>query len=734
MIKSKLTLLLCLLTSTLCAQIKEEISPLGLNLELQKQNQKSFPGIYVYEIDTLDLPILDEFSTNKFRKYNAKPTDPNVSSSEFFQLMNGATPFPADTGFSLTQTFSILYDTLPDGTDTAYFTPLPSAIITVNDLTQYPIIGTSTTIYPCYNIVDTAYLPSSPDTLYPATCEIVQDSVDVYFVSAIDQSTAIWLDGYAYHNYRYPVAPPTLGVATFDGLDETGYPYDFTLPTAYGYADYLTSKPIDLSAYPLSDSIYLSFFYQPMGRGEAPDDEDSLVLEFFSPLTVAWEHAWSVSGDDAIIEAPAFKQVMVPLLKTTYLSNAFQFRFKNYGSTSGSIDHWNIDYVYLNRFRSNSDTIRDDVAFVYQGTTLLNNNYTSMPISHYEVNPKGFMRDTVSVFQRNNNISGRIIGFNNMKVGNEGINLFTVNNPSTPSITGRTNFKTLFDVDNASVWYDTSVVDSCAEVFDVMFYHNTTPDDCRDNDTMRFSQMFSNYYAYDDGTAEAAYGPIGAGAKLAYAYTLQKPDDMYGIAIHFSPTVNNLDNKTFFLTIWDNTGSGGTPGNIIYQETVLSDVIYGNATNKFTVYPFSTPLSVSGTIYIGWQQVSADKLNVGFDYNTNSKANIYFNVGSSWINTSFTGSIMMRPVFNSCETDIVSVVENKTNNNSVQLYPNPASTYVNIQCDHKVNSIQVFDVTGKNMGSYSYTNGFDVSGWVKGLYLVNVNTDNGISSHRLLVE
>ncbi|MEZ4758373.1 MAG: hypothetical protein R2810_01110 [Flavobacteriales bacterium] len=72
-----------------------------------------------------------------------------------------------------------------------------------------------------------------------------------------------WEDDYAYISRTYPVDPPTIGVATFDGLDRTGFPYPVRCrPTAYGLADRLTSVPIGLS-YQVSDSVYLSFFHQP---------------------------------------------------------------------------------------------------------------------------------------------------------------------------------------------------------------------------------------------------------------------------------------------------------------------------------------------------------------------------------------------------------------------------------------------------------------------------------------
>jgi Secretion system C-terminal sorting domain len=716
---------------SLQAQTNEKLSPLQVNVELQKNQLRSFPGIFVYEIDTITLPLVDDFSTNKFRQYNAQPGDANVTTQLYYLLLNGAVPFPAGTGFSSAVTQHIIVDTTAAGADTIYFVDNPSQIITVNDLTQYPVVGTSTTVYPCYNIIDTAYLVSDmPDTV-AVTCDLIQDSVNVYFVSSIDTLSAIWLDNFAYRNFHYSDHPPTIGVATFDGFSEVGYPYDFSLPTNTGICDYLTSKPIDLSGTSPLDSLYLSFYYQPEGVGEAPATADSLVLEFYSPTTVFWEHVWTASGE----ALQPFQQVMIPITKAAYFSNAFQFRFKNYGNTSGSVDHWHLDYVYLSQFRTAGDTNRNDVAFTYQANTLLNNRYTSMPLTHFETDPAGFMCDTITTFSRNNSIAPKLMSNYGMNVSHEGTTIFNVNlNPYAPSIGALTNFKTLFHTDTLGVLYDTSLVDSCAEVFDVWFTHRTTPDDIRENDTMHFSQTFSNYYAYDDGTAERGYGPIGAGAKLGYGFTLAKPDNLFGIAIHFTPSIDNVDAKTFFLTVWDNAGAGGSPGNIIYQETVLSDVVYENAHNKFHVYPFSTPIAVSGTIYIGWQQVSLDQLNIGFDVNNNNQSKIYYNTGFAWANTSFSGSLLMRPVFDVCETSVVSVAEEVEVTNEVKLFPNPATDNVTIESNEQIEQISVFDISGKHLVGFSKTNNFNVRELATGIYLVHISTKAGSTTHRLVKE
>ena len=68
----------------------------------------------------------------------------------------------------------------------------------------------------------------------------------------------------------------------FDALDINGEFYPSQYGTKYASGDTLTSKPIDLY-YPGDNTIFLSFFYQPGGFGDAPENEDELMLDFYSP-------------------------------------------------------------------------------------------------------------------------------------------------------------------------------------------------------------------------------------------------------------------------------------------------------------------------------------------------------------------------------------------------------------------------------------------------------------------
>jgi hypothetical protein len=87
-----------------------------------------------------------------------------------------------------------------------------------------------------------------------------------------------WLNDYVFINRTMPISPPTIGAATFDGVNAGGYPYNFLASSSStGRADTLTSKPIDLN-FPGDSSVYFSFFYQAQGRGNFPDPADSIIL------------------------------------------------------------------------------------------------------------------------------------------------------------------------------------------------------------------------------------------------------------------------------------------------------------------------------------------------------------------------------------------------------------------------------------------------------------------------
>ena len=108
-----------------------------------------------------------------------------------------------------------------------------------------------------------------------------------FSVNTLTPNASHWLDNNAFVNKDFPVNPTNTGAATLDVLDYRGRVYEQASSVPF-VADYLTSLPFALDStggeqpqkLSPADSVYLSFYYQPQGRGDQPETNDSLVLQF----------------------------------------------------------------------------------------------------------------------------------------------------------------------------------------------------------------------------------------------------------------------------------------------------------------------------------------------------------------------------------------------------------------------------------------------------------------------
>jgi len=110
---------------------------------------------------------------------------------------------------------------------------------------------------------------------------------DDFSTSNISPNQKLWDGRSVFVNKDFPYMPVNIGAATFDAIDQSGHVYS-TASWIPFMADELLTQDIRLdsifqpSARKLSpaDSVYLSFYYQPQGVGDAPQEYDSLILEF----------------------------------------------------------------------------------------------------------------------------------------------------------------------------------------------------------------------------------------------------------------------------------------------------------------------------------------------------------------------------------------------------------------------------------------------------------------------
>lgn len=733
---------------------QESLEPLRYNQTILKGNtlDKSSSPIdqtFIYLFDTLELPFIDDFSTDRFKVFDAQISDTNVSDSLWYYIEESGAPVSFLTTYMDDTTYLYEFDSVNiSGVDTMVVNeiPLNSTFITVYDINNYPVLNSVVEVWPNTSIYDSLWTVPSPDYVSVSTSpDFEQDTLTLYFVAPTpEDENYLWQDIYAYRNNTLPIDPITIGVASMDGLDENGYPYDWSSASAQGVADYLTSKPINLGTnpsggiYQVVDSIYFSFLYQAGGFGEFPDYQDSLVLEFYSPLNNIWRSIWSTPG----IQTSEWNSQHILLDNTDYLRDGFQFRFKNYGSLTGSLDHWHIDYVILDDFRSFSDTTMDDWAFQLPLNTFLE-NYTSIPWSHYKYDPVTPMLDSVKVTTYNSYTGAKILQpcsyelFHNNAI----INTFTYQSIVT-NVDPESSFEMAYDID-ANFYFDTIITDTFA-VFQSKFNiaTNTTPERLIVNDTLIHNQVFENYYSYDDGSAEAAYGLVGNGAELAYQFELNNiaEDTIKSIFIHFSPIVNNASADPFFIQIWDDLG--GQPGNLIYTTDDVSLPItfvpeYNLGVNGFYEYFLPEPVLVSGTYYVGWKQTSANRLNVGFDKNINNQNRIFYDLGSGWSNTGFEGSLMIRPVFVSDMDPIFAGISPIKTDFGFNVYPNPSNYQFTIDLGTKRGLSYIFDLNGRVVAQFEINGSkiIDVSSWENGVYIISVEFDNGsLSREKIIIQ
>lgn len=98
---------------------------------------------------------------------------------------------------------------------------------------------------------------------------------------------------------------------------------------------------------------------------------------------------------------------------------------------------------------------------------------------------------------------------------------------------------------------------------------------------------------------------------------------------------------------------------------------------------------------------------------------------------SFTGGSFSKTVFSFYEATLSL---DKPEISTIGVYPNPASSIVNIDNAYQVESLQVYDVFGKLVSSNINDNSLDITNLSSGVYMLYVKTDKGVFQQKLIKE
>lgn len=551
-----------------------------------------------------------------------------------------------------------------------------------------------------------------------------------------------WEDHQVFVNNNLPLNPPSIGVATFDGLNQKGLPYG----GGYGGSDTLTSRPFALEN---ENQIYLSYFLQPKGIGFQPELVDSFVVEGLD-REGSWRTIASYEGldpSDAAKEAPEFQRAS-HALASSFLHDGFQVRFRNYSSNRGLESLWHLDYVMMTR--ENPDRYVEDIGFVQAPGSLLR-AYTSYPLSHLRENPDR-LNDELPIMIRNNSRDRYTIDSSQARIVEvqTGTQIFLDRSlleiPPIVSENQRNidpgTVSYLNNFNNSAV--KNYILDTDAEElilateYDYVMREERNLPAFEQNNHVRRETVFDNYLAYDDHSVESAistYNGMGITSQIAVEYELEKADSLQSVRILFPYMVRNYEDRNFNLLIF--VGELKEEADYVLKRL---EPVRGSAFQPFTEYRIKDYLEEgillpAGKVYVGWEHprgTDRDYIPFGFDKNNpDGNRYIYSRTGGDWFNVAeempnLKGAVAMRLVVG--QADLLTNTSPAPEELTGELFPNPATSEIylkNISTEDG-NRYEIYNIQGQLCAAGRVQGDkIDISGLNAGYFVLVLHHKNG---------
>lgn len=560
----------------------------------------------------------------------------------------------------------------------------------------------------------------------------------------------LWLDREVYVNKTMAVDPPSIGVATMDGLNAYGEPYGGDP----GESDRLTSTYIDLEGE--IGNVVLSYWVQRRGYGDKPEAGDSLRLEFKSS-TGDWQRVAAYGGIPAsqpntVAEPFRFYATPVP---AAYRHDEFQFRFVNISDRLGVRDNWHLDYIRMST--EDTDSIFADVAFTMPPAYILK-DYSAMPWRHFRAQSEALLYDSVDVSVYNhsdqtlNVIPSSVALVEQVTtVSPFGAPLTLFNGTESNIPNGRTidrqyslrggNFTAIWDTYVAAMFGPNYPDDADLRFRMTYRLNNDSQEEApgyeavQRNDEVSQVTVFENYFAYDDGTAEQGL-VAQEGTEVAVEFEAGLPDTIRAVQFMHPRANEDVSEQEFEILIWigelDDSPDFSMTVNPYYAD-LSYDTIQGMTT--YVLRDASGELSPvgipAGKFYVGWNQVTACTFNrcvpVGYDRNREQGANFtYVDVGQGWnlLDETEKGALMIRAVMGA-ETPISTGTKDEiAQEDFVRVYPNPSrgTLYVRAVAGQALENqlYSLYDQSGRLVDRGALQQELDFNDLPSGLYLLQI--------------
>ena len=506
-----------------------------------------------------------------------------------------------------------------------------------------------------------------------------------------------YLGGGAYVSNHLAVAPPTRGTATLDGLRANGLPYNPGSPSVYSATDTLTSQPIDLSGVGAGSSVYLSYAWQAGSVQGAPATSGGstpvqLVLEFLDNTGI-WNPIWTYNSQGS---RTVFRQQIFPITQSIYFYSGFQFRFRALGNQNLSRDSFGLDYIYLNSNRSAADTTFADVATSRDLSSPLR-RFTSMPAWQYAAASSSELSTALTATANRltapttaaTPINPLPITWQGVvrELSSGGFGPATWLSGGAPILAAARQYAITGDASTAPLPTGTT---PRRYRYQLLLQTNETNPLTLPNDSLGRDMELADYYAFDDGSAEAAFSltarSTGGISYFAYALDLNKADAVKSVRL--APIFNNIAlasggennaNRSVTVAVWaDNNGQPALTPLATKTGTLLNPLNPANAGTTIPAFQeivFDQPVAVSGRCYVGYGQTASGQfLNYGYDLNNATPTGVvYQQANGTWsaVTLPLPGAVLLRPVMNN---GVLATRAAQALAAQFSLYPNPAAS------------------------------------------------------------
>ncbi len=559
-----------------------------------------------------------------------------------------------------------------------------------------------------------------------------------------------WIDDNVYINNQFANLPPSVGVASFDGLNSAGKPYK----TGQGRSDYLTSRQLDLGKYNATDNVWLSFFIEPKGLFKALKAIDSFRVEFKNK-NGNWDliEGMNYTGNGQY-NPNTFTFRAYNITDLNYLYKGFQFRFINNSDNNGMLDEWHLDYVILNAGVVPDGSFQD-VAFTQTPKDLLK-TYSAMPIWQFSgFEDKELTADNINLnisidinnhFTQTVNVDPSSIRIYDQTTGNDILNNQTLLElpPNVPEdqrnlSPGNHHFDS-FKAKPSFLNLDKNFAHTLITEYNIQQSSEANLESVKTNNKVIQQTVLGNYYALDDGTAESNIYLVKSGTQAAVKFHANVNDSLRAIQFHFPHVLYDDSGQLMNIQVWIKNLDSLAFHTDYFLNPVYTDMVY-DSLQGFSTYVlrdenYVHPKAIfipAGDFYVGWQQANDNDpgIPIGFDKNTPEAASSCFaNVSSGWESfesLGLNGALMVRAVMGNSvpnQTKVEEVAISK-----VSIFPNPAAHNIHILVrdnSFNVSTIEITNMLGISLTNTTFKADLNIDELADGLYLIKL-TDKASS-------